>query len=561
MQFKPTIKQYIALMKLGAIPLEKVVDWERIPVKDKLGRDVYDSVTEVLGYGGAAGWGKSYLISYWLKNMCERYPGTRWFLARNELKRLKASTLLTFWEVLHDDGYVRDAKWPKGYKYNDVRGWIEFNNGSAIDLIELWYQPSDPLYGRIGSTEYTGGAIDEASEIQFDGFDTINTRVRYKLEHFCHWCAWPITRENFVKVVEIENPEFWTDPEVIYTEDMRFFKKNLYKCPHCERDTYWLTGRIICSFNPDKGWVYSKFYRKFRDGNLPENIAFIPALPGDNPYLPAAYIQRLYSSSEVVKQRLLYGNFDYDDTPGRLFEYNKILEWFEKKTVSEEIEEEFEENPNLERAIEMFGRLPVYGYKYRMVIDPAREGKDLAVFIIANHLSVEKIVVYGKSTMDELEKKAKELMHYYLIEPKDVLVDEWGVGWGLKDRLKCKGFIAHWTAIQPKKGTRKPTQMVSYHRLRDQCYHLLSLKQDEIAISMKDVEIYNSGVTVEQLKRMIIDDTDAIVQVDIDKDAPFRVINKQELKKKIGRSPDIWDTLMMLMFFEIQRPKRVFARG
>lgn len=81
--------------------------------------------------------------------------------------------------------------------------------------------------------------------------------------------------------------------------------------------------------------------------------------------------------------------------------------------------------------------------------------------------------------------------------------------------------------------------MVSYHRLRDQCYHLLSLKQDEIAISMKDVEIYNSGVTVEQLKRMIIDDTDAIVQVDIDKDAPFRVINKQELKKKIGRSPDI----------------------
>lgn len=40
------------------------------------------------------------LISRFLKESVEKYPGTRWFLARNELKRLKQSTLLTFFETL-----------------------------------------------------------------------------------------------------------------------------------------------------------------------------------------------------------------------------------------------------------------------------------------------------------------------------------------------------------------------------------------------------------------------------------------------------------------------------
>jgi|BioPla2DNA2_1021312.scaffolds.fasta_scaffold59321_1 hypothetical protein len=104
------------------------------------------------------------------------------------------------------------------------------------------------------------------------------------------------------------------------------------------------------------------------------------------------------------------------------------------------------------------------------------------------------------------------------------------------------------------------TDGVSYHRLRDQCYHLLSLKQDEVAISLKKVSIYKSQLTVEQLKRRIIDDMDAIVQVDIDKDAPFRVMPKQQLKTKLGRSPDFGDLLMMAMFFYIRKPKRAFVR-
>jgi hypothetical protein len=48
---------------------------------------------------------------------------------------------------------------------------------------------------------------------------------------------------------------------------------------------------------------------------------------------------------------------------------------------------------------------------------------------------------------------------------------------------------------------------------------------------------------------------DNIVQIDIDKDGPLRVIKKEELKKKINRSPDEADSLMMRMRFEVQPPK------
>jgi hypothetical protein len=42
---------------------------------------------------------------------------------------------------------------------------------------------------------------------------------------------------------------------------------------------------------------------------------FIPALATDNKKLPKTYIEQLMRSDEVTKQRLLYGNFEYDDTP------------------------------------------------------------------------------------------------------------------------------------------------------------------------------------------------------------------------------------------------------
>jgi hypothetical protein len=57
------------------------------------------------------------------------------------------------------------------------------------------------------------------------------------LERFCHRCDGKISPSNLKKKVWVDNPNFGTDPEVVYTEDMRMFEKNIYDCPHCKRET------------------------------------------------------------------------------------------------------------------------------------------------------------------------------------------------------------------------------------------------------------------------------------------------------------------------------------
>jgi len=44
---------------------------------------------------------------------------------------------------------------------------------------------------------------------------------------------------------------------------------------------------------------------------------FIPSLVGDNPWVDKKFIERLerFPDSSIRKQRLLYGNFDFDDNP------------------------------------------------------------------------------------------------------------------------------------------------------------------------------------------------------------------------------------------------------
>ena len=70
-KFTPSLKQHIA--------------WQYLT----------DNETTEIGYGGAAGGGKSYLMCYWLTIMCLQYPKTRYGFARKELKTLKRTTLMT----------------------------------------------------------------------------------------------------------------------------------------------------------------------------------------------------------------------------------------------------------------------------------------------------------------------------------------------------------------------------------------------------------------------------------------------------------------------------------
>ncbi len=206
---------------------------------------LWDTETRFLLYGGGAEGGKSWLGAEWLLTNCYRYPGTKWFIGRNELKRLKSSSFATFKKVCAHHG-IPATDW----RFNGQDNYIEFLNpetekfdgyGSRIDLLDLKLMPSDPMFERFGSTEYTGGWIEEAGEIHFLAFDVLKARVG-------RW----------------RNEEYGLNP-----------------------------AKILITCNPKQNWLYRIFYKPWKEQKLPLGYAFIQSLYKDNPHTAAEAEKRL----------------------------------------------------------------------------------------------------------------------------------------------------------------------------------------------------------------------------------------------------------------------------
>lgn len=225
--------------------------------------------TEVF-VGGAAGGSKSFTGCLWQITRRVKYAGSRGFIARAQLKSLKESTLLTFFEVCRKLNLVMG----RDFTYNSMSGVIKFSNGSEEYLRDLFLYPSDPEFVSLGSTEYTDGYIDEMAEITEQAYQIIRSRIRYKLDEFN------------------------------------------------------LIPKIGMGSNPCKTFVYREFYKKWAEGKLEHYKAYIPASVYDNPFMTELYIENLKKLDTRNRERLLEGNWEYDSDPMKLFDYEKIIDIF-----------------------------------------------------------------------------------------------------------------------------------------------------------------------------------------------------------------------------------------
>src|SRR3990167_1088071 len=287
-----------------------------------------DSETTELLFGGGAGGGKSHLGCFWLIYCCLAYPGTRYLMGRAVLKTLKDSTLLTFFGLCKNFGLQKDID----YKYNYIQGVITFiKTESEIYLKDLASYPSDPEFDELGSTEYTGAFIDEASQVSYKAYQIVMSRLRYKL------------------------------------------------------DEHKLIPKLLIATNPTKNFIYAEFYKHLRDKTLPNHRKFVQSLVGDNPYISLHYIENLKKLDKNSKERLLFGNWEYDDDPSRLFEYDNILDIFTNtKTHGNDVD------------------------KY-ISADIARFGSDKTVVFQWTLLHIERIYILEKSSTKEVREFIEKL--------------------------------------------------------------------------------------------------------------------------------------------------------
>ncbi len=407
-----------------------------------------DSNTTELLYGGAAGGGKSALGCLWLIESCQKYEGSRWLMGRSKLKTLKETTLNTFFDLSSKLG-ISDQ-----FVYNGQTNTILWNNGSSIVLKDLFLYPSDPNFDSLGSLEITGAFIDECNQIVYKAWQVVKSRIRYRLD------------------------EFKLEPMIFGT----------------------------C--NPAKNWVYKKFYIADKNKSLPSYRRFIQALPTDNPHLPESYLQSLRELDEASKQRLYYGNWEYDDDKATIISFNAIMDYWNGKHVKPE------------------------GNKY-LTIDVARKGKDKTVFRVWHGWVCIHREEMGKSLVTEVATRAQELQAEYEIKNSNTVADEDGVGGGVVDILNCQGFI----------NNSKAKMKENYDNLKSQCSIRMAkrIERGEVVEVCKDQGILDR----------VSEEMEQVKYKDLDKDGKQGIIPKDKVKEMIGRSPDDWDTIMMREIFDI----------
>lgn len=419
-----------------------------------------DDHTQEVVYGGSAGNGKSYLGSGWLVSSCLTYPESRWLMGRSVMKQLKQSTLLTLFEVCKSWGLIKD----KDYTYSPIDGTVTFvQTDSKIFLKDLAYYPSDPEYDSLGSTEYTGAFVDEASQISVKAKNVIKSRLRYKLDEF------------------------------------------------------GLIPKLLMTCLPSKNFLYLEFYKPFKDNNLESTKAFVPALPGDNPYLPNQYLEILKTLDKVSKERLLFGNWEYASDTNNLIVYDALIDLFTNSI--EETKEKW------------------------CIVDVARFGPDKTVISLWKGLEWYSVEVLSHKDLEAIETRVKIVLREESIPYSHCLIDEDGIGGGVLDHLKgAKGFIAQ-TAPMLNRITGQPE---NYSNLKTQCaYHLAELiNSHKIAITWIN----------DTYKNLFIEESEQLKRADVDKEGKLKIEPKAIMKELLGRSPDLLDTAIMRIYFELYKP-------
>jgi len=352
------------------------------------------------------------------------------------------------------------------WSYNGQDNYYQLYNKSRVYLLDAKYLPSDPEYYRFGSMQMTRGMIEEAGEFELACKNNLAASLgRWK------------------------------------------------------NDVYNLPLKLLQTCNPAKNYLYKDYYLKHKQGNLESWKKFIQAFPSDNKRLPDGYLENLERTlSPNEKERLLYGNWEYDDDPAALIDYNKILDIFSNTHV-----------PPGEKKI---------------TVDVARFGGDKVVIIEWDGWR-GKVKSYQRQGLEVTTTYIEGSRMRMGVGKSDIIVDEDGVGGGIVDFYGCQGFQNGSRAIANPDGGYQE----NFDNLKSQCYFRLAERINKNGLYLQ--------CDSEETKKLIIEELEQVKQKHVDSDMKKGVIKKEDVKAIIGRSPDFSDAIMMREFFELT-PKTVW---
>ena len=296
-------------------------------------------------------------------------------------------------------------------------------------------------------------------------------------------------------------------------------------------DKYNLYPKLLQTCNPAKNYLYREYYRKHKEGTLEIWKRFVQALPQDNKMLDKGYLENLERSlanSPNERKRLLEGYWEFDDDPDKLIDYTKILDCFR-----EDVNGKFVDPGN--RCI---------------TCDLARLGGDRIVKIEWDGFR-GTVTFAQKQSLDVTGKWLEDSRIRMVIRKEDVLCDEDGLGGGVIDYEKFRGFVNNSTPLPSPdapfndKGKRDPE---NFDNLKSQCSYRMADRINKNGLFL---------ICTPEIRELIIEEMEQVRQKKLDTDMKKGVLPKDKVKEKLGRSPDFWDAIMMREYFEL-KPQRGF---
>ncbi len=264
---------------------------------------------------------------------------------------------------------------------------------------------------------------------------------------------------------------------------------------------------ILLNCNPSNNWVKTTFYQPDADGTIEAPYFYLQALPEDNEYNSKEYLESLKDLPEAEYQRYAKGNWDFADDPNQLISY----EWF-KQCVAEKIN-------------------PIQSDRKILSIDVARSGDDKTVFCYLQGLKVLKFEEYSKLDTSEVALMAIAKIQEQGILPEDVIIDIVGVGAGVFDMMRNRGY-----QVQQFVGGSKPDSSPDFFRflnVRAEGYWFL-----REALRNNEMELEANTILQNEILNIRYSTDEKVIKIEA----------KEQIKKRIGKSTDYGDALSMAIW-------------
>lgn len=279
-----------------------------------------------------------------------------------------------------------------------------------------------------------------------------------------------------------------------------------------KNDDFGLKPALVMTCNPVKNWLYREFYKKHVDGTLEPHKVFIQALPTDNPYLPQSYLDNLMTLPLSERDRVLNGNWEYEGDPTSLMSYEEIANIWDNVKINEK------------------------DNKY-ITADIAFTSDKCVIMTWHGHVIIDILVNPQGNLEDVINEQAKK----HNIPQYNIAYDSDGVGKFLTTRLRnAKAIVNNSAALDDE----------NYKNLKTQLYYKLAEK-------VKDNSVKTS---IEKYKEEMIEELQVVRYKPTNTVGKLEMVDKGDVKKILGRSPDFSDAMAFRMYFDYKKaPIRSFT--